>query len=54
MTLSMFLPPRGPVPVSTSLRTRSGCLTIRSWTIMPPIEKEKTSIVSKPSAVTNS
>ena len=26
-TLSMSLPPRGPVPVRTSLRTRSGCLS---------------------------
>ena len=49
-TLSMSLPPRGPVPVRTSLRTRSGCLTIRSWAIMPPIENEKTSILSNPSA----
>ena len=42
----------GPVPVRTSLRTRSGCST-RSWAIMPPREKEKTSILSNPSAVMN-
>ena len=34
------------MPVSTSLRTRSGCLTTSAWAIMPPSEKEKMSIVS--------
>lgn len=35
-TLSMSLPPRGPVPVSTSLRTRPGCARTRSWAMKPP------------------
>jgi hypothetical protein len=51
---SMSLPPRGPVPVSMSFRTRSGCLTIRSWAMKPPIEKEKMLIFSNPSALMNS
>src|SRR5438093_9740296 len=40
-TLSMSLPPFGPVPVRTSLRTRSGCLTTSAWAMKPPREKER-------------
>ncbi|WP_269936711.1 hypothetical protein [Arthrobacter sp. HY1533] len=36
--------------MSTSLRTISGCLTTRSWAILPAMEQEKMSIVANPSA----
>src|SRR5436309_1793213 len=44
----MSLPPFGPVPVRTSLRTRSGCFTTSAWATKPPREKEKMSILLKP------
>lgn len=50
-TLSMSFPPRGPVPVSTSFRTRPGCATTRSCAIIPPIENANTSTWSYPRAV---
>jgi hypothetical protein len=43
-------PPRGPVPTSTSRRTRSGRARATSWATRPPIEWPTRSMVVSPSA----